>query len=281
MRRSLEELHVAGISAAVHGGIEVMKYYKTEDLKIKYKRDGSPVTTADTKSHDLMIQVLDPTYLPIQSEEFEIYTGDIRDKWDYFWQIDPLDGTKEFIKQNDQFTVNVTLINKTKLVFGIIYVPVTKELYFSTLDKKAYKIVINDLADLQDFSKLYDNAQLLSIKNKKADHLILTTNIVEPNSETEELINKLKKKYPDMEIIYKGSALKFCLLAEGIANLYPRFTPCKEWDISAGETIVKAAGYTMRHIYSRQKLVYNKYRAEGDKFVVFDNKMIKIYEEID
>ena len=178
--------------------------------------------------------------MPILSEEGKHLPFDERKKWQQFWLVDPLDGTKEFIKKNGEFTVNIALINHGEPVAGIIYVPVTDVLYVGIKKQGAFKLKsTNDFnASVKDLRKKAIN--LPEIKNDNPYKVVASRSHL--SAETSAFIEKMKKHHSDIQIVSRGSSLKLCLIAEGEADIYPRFAPTMEWDTGAGHAIVNAAG---------------------------------------
>ena len=196
--------------------------------------------------------------MPVLSEEGADIPYEIRKNWEYFWLVDPLDGTKEFINRNGEFTVNIALVHKETPILGVIYVPVTKDLYFGNKEIGAFK-AINVDEGLQ-FENLETLLQMSFRLPFFIDDEIIT--IVASKShltqETIDYIDELKKIHPNIEFISKGSSLKLCMLAEGLASIYPRFGPTMEWDIAAGHAIASAAGCNVTLKDEKTPLVYNK-----------------------
>lgn len=233
---------------AILAGKIILTYYKNfQDIKIK--EDSSPLTEADLASNSFIIKelnLIDPS-IPILSEE-SLIQWSTRKKWSTYWLIDPLDGTKEFINQNDEFTVNISLIENNKPILGVIYAPALSILYYAYKNFGSYKIGCkNPLINLNDSKKIYTN------KKNKCDHLL----VVGSRSHLNEDFNVwIKKNIKDYEIVKKGSSLKFCHIADGNADIYPRFGPTSEWDIAAGQMILSEAGGEIKSIDNKE-IVYN------------------------
>ena len=195
--------------------------------------------------------------MPIISEENAQIDYKIRKEWDTCWMVDPLDGTKEFIKRNDEFTVNIALINSGKPILGVIFVPVSKELYFADVKKMETRYV-----RLSTFEDSIENIIQSSIKIGKYKNPMDEVRVVgsrsHMNKETSDFVEGLKKEYKKVEIISKGSSLKFCLVAMGKADIYPRFAPTMEWDTAAAHAICKASGVSIIAQDSLEELRYNK-----------------------
>ncbi len=255
------------VQAAVHGGDEIMKIYQLEDLGVEYKEDDSPLTLADKKCNDVIISYLENTEFPIISEEIKNLEFSERKDWETCWIVDPLDGTKEFVKRNGEFTVNIALVKNGKPLLGVIYVPVTKELYFADVSKKTtlksvlseHKVDLDNLADLsKEIKPASSNKKLVRVVGSRSHMSEATQNFVET----------LKNDFDQVEIVSKGSSLKFCLVAEGRADVYPRYAPTMEWDTAAGQAICEAVGLRVISNETNKPLLYNKENLLNPWFLV-------------
>ena len=255
------------IKAAVHGGDEIMKIYQLEDLGVEYKEDDSPLTLADKKCNDIIISYLENTEFPIISEEIKQLDFSERKNWETCWIVDPLDGTKEFVKRNGEFTVNIALVKNGKPLLGVIYVPVTKELYFADVSKK---ITLKSILSKHkiDMDSLLDSSTEIkpTISNKKLVRVVGSRSHM--SEATENFVESLKKDFDEVEIVSKGSSLKFCLVAEGKADVYPRFAPTMEWDTAAGQAICEAVGLKVISNETNKSLLYNKKNLLNPWFLV-------------
>ncbi len=218
-------------SIAKKAGDEIMKIYQ-QDFDVDFKNDNSPLTIADIQSNKIIISNLKSIYpdIPVLSEENKEIPYKIRKNWEYFWIIDPLDGAKEFVKKNGEFTVNIALIYKNMPVLGVIYPPALNLLYYAQKDKGAFK---------QEKDKKLQRLPIYNHPNNDTLKVIVSKSHY--NQETKEFVNNLKNQYENIEFINIGSSLKFCLIAEGKADIYPRLAPTMEWDTAAGQIIVKEA----------------------------------------
>lgn len=248
-----EDYLILIINTALKAGKEILSVYNTS-FSVEKKADNSPLTRADKNAHTSIIKLLEQTSLPIISEEGEQTTYDNRKKWEQFWMVDPLDGTKEFINKNGEFTVNIALIEDGIPTMGVIYIPVTKTLYFA--DKLAYKIE-NFNESAISINTLLSKADQLPITQNRTNYIVLASRS-HLGKETKNFINDLKEKYPNLTVISKGSSLKICSIAEGSADIYPRFGPTMEWDIAAGQAILNAAGGKVINWETKAPLDYNK-----------------------
>ncbi|RZD17750.1 MAG: 3'(2'),5'-bisphosphate nucleotidase [Candidatus Acididesulfobacter diazotrophicus] len=258
------------INIAVKAGDAIMEIYK-KDFSVVYKNDNSPLTEADKKSNDIICSRLKETYpeIPIISEENKEVPYDTRKSWEYYWLIDPLDGTKEFIKKNGEFSVNIALIKKNRPIISVIYAPALNLLYYAEEGNGAFKI---DDKGQKYKLPLYDN---------KSENLIkVVSSKSHSNVETERFIDNLRNHYKNVELLSKGSSLKICLVAEGIADIYPRLGQTMEWDIAAGDIIASEAGkklYKYEDGKIEDRFTYNKENLVNSWFVVKDKDLTIYY----
>lgn len=240
------------VSIAKEAGDAIMEIYK-KDFAIEYKDDKSPLTEADLKANTIICQKLERLYpsTPIMSEENQEVEYDLRKDWEYYWCIDPIDGTKEFIKKNGEFTINIALIHKDTPVLGVVYAPAIDEMYKAKIGEGAYKN--------NQKLPLYFNTQPI----KK---LLVVTSKSHLSKETQEFIDNLKAE--EIEQVSKGSSLKLCMVAEGTADIYPRLAPTMEWDTAAAHAIVLEAGKEVVQFESKESVVYNKPNLLNPWFIV-------------
>lgn len=260
---SREEWLLLIINASLKAGKEILAIYNN-GFSVTEKLDNSPITEADKKAHQIIINTLEETKLPVLSEEGDFPDYAIRKNWEQFWMVDPLDGTKEFVNKNGEFTVNIALIENGKPTMGVIYIPVAKTLYFA--DKLAYKID-NISNETFNINTLLGTAEQLPFLHKR-NHFITLTSRSHLNSETENYLTKLKETHAKLRVEKKGSSLKLCLIAEGYADIYPRFSPTMEWDIAAGQAIVNASGGSVLNWETKTPLSYNKESLLNPSFIV-------------
>ncbi|MDX8339308.1 3'(2'),5'-bisphosphate nucleotidase CysQ [Draconibacterium sp. IB214405] len=255
------------IKAAIRAGEEILKIYKdpTSDFSIEKKADNSPLTIADKASHQVIEAALAETGIPILSEEGKTIEYEERRHWNTFWLIDPLDGTKEFIKKNGEFTVNIALVKNNQPVMGVIYVPVSETLYFGSPEDGAWKL--EDANENCDLEQLKAKGQELPAPLSSEVFKVVGSRS-HMSQETEDYINELKKEHPQIEIVSKGSSLKICMVAEGSAHQYPRFGPTMEWDTAAGHAIANAAGKHLMLTDLSEELKYNKENLLNPYFIV-------------
>ena len=254
------------IEAAIEAGKEILKIYENE-FKVDIKEDKSPLTKADLASNAVINYYLETTKIPIISEEIENRAFSKRKKWKTCWIVDPLDVTKEFIKRNDEFTVNIAMVEDGIPTIGVIYVPVFRKLYYADVAKgKAYKTLLdNEHVSNGPFFK--DQDLILPTPDTK-DLLRIVASRSHMNNLKLSFIEEQKSNYKKVDIVYKGSSLKFCLVAEGKADIYPRLAPTMEWDTAAGHAICKAVGISVVSKETNEELLYNKSNLLNSYFVV-------------
>ncbi len=236
-------------------GDSVLEKYET-DITYDLKDDKSPVTSADRTSHRILELELSRNYpeIPILSEEASNYALSKRKKWKRFWLIDPLDGTKEFINRNGEFTINIALMEDNIPIAGVIHIPVIGETYYGANGKGSFRLKNKKLETIS--SDKYENNRALRILVSRS-HL---------DTVTEENIEKIKNEY-SCELIQTGSSVKFCQIASGKADLYIRLGLTSEWDIAAGEAILKASGGALTQIDGRPMSYNNKNNYLNDYFI--------------
>jgi len=247
------------IAIAKDAGDAIMEIYN-KDFTVEYKNDKSPLTEADLKSNEMICKALNELYpsIPILSEENKAVPYTERKDWEYFWLIDPIDGTKEFIKKNGEFTVNIALIQNDTPVLGVVYAPVLDEMYYAKKGDGAFK-----------------NAKKLPllINNNPKESLSVVASKSHLSEETQAFIDKLDTKI--IEQVSKGSSLKLCMVAEGIADIYPRLAPTMEWDTGAAHAIVLEAGKEVVQFENGEAVVYNKENLLNPWFIVQSQKILE------
>lgn len=245
------------IDTSYIAGEKILEIYNDNNYKssIEIKKDASPLTIADKASNDVIINSLKKinTKIPILSEEEKEIDFSSRKDWKRFWLVDPLDGTKEFINRNGEFTVNIALIEDSSPVMGVVYAPVKKKLWYGL--KNYGSFLINN------------NEKPIKISKKKPlDEII---KIVSSRSHAnDKKLKKYLKKFKKYEIISMGSSIKMCLVADGTAHYYPRFGPTMEWDTGAAHAVVKYANGNIYNIDTKEELIYNKENLLNPGFIV-------------
>ncbi len=241
----------------------ILEIYGRDYKIIQKKSDSfdegfSPLTEADTNANKFIIKSLNGLYpdIPIISEESSEISFEKRRNWEYFWLIDPLDGTKEFINKNGEFTVNIALIHKGKPVLGVVYVPVKDTSYYGDILNGSFKKIKNE------------EPQKLPIKKEKNSPYVVVASKSHFNEETAKFIENLKKEKGNIELLNVGSSLKLCMVAEGRADIYPRLEPCWEWDTAAAHAVVNFAGKKVLEFNKDSELKYNKESLRNPFFIV-------------
>lgn len=257
------------IDAALCAGEEILSIYNdpASDFEIEKKADNSPLTIADRKAHETIAKYLQETPYPLLSEEGKHLPYAERCTWETLWIVDPLDGTKEFIKRNGEFTVNIALVHNSVPVMGVIYLPVKKELYFAEENLGAYKISGITMRAETTLEDLMVSAVRLPDKTGH-DKFVIVASRSHLSPETEVYIAEMKQQHSDVELISSGSSIKICLVAEGKADVYPRFAPTMEWDTAAGHAIARAAGMEIYQAGKEEPLQYNKEDLLNPWFIV-------------
>ena len=252
---NFKKLLKIAINASVKGGHAIMEVYAS-DFAVEHKDDKSPLTLADKNCNDVIEEFLTRTNIPILSEEGAEIPFSERKEWEYSWLVDPLDGTKEFVKRNGEFTVNIALIHNGNPIMGVIYVPVKQEVYFALEGIGSFKK--SDFTDeIEDLEALISNSDSLPISNSRKSYTIVGSRS-HMSVETEEFFEKKKQEHGNVEVMAVGSSLKLCMVAEGKADAYPRYAPTMEWDTGAGDAICRMAGFKVLQYNSKNPVEYNK-----------------------
>lgn len=246
--------------AALKAGEKIMQIYNTADFNVDFKSDDSPLTAADTAGHHAIVDLLKETPIPILSEEGKEMTYDERKDWTKFWCVDPLDGTKEFIKRNGEFTVNIALIENGIPVLGVVYVPVLDKLFYGMKGQGAWLEMNGETTDLIKKSSSND---LEEVKKQDALRIVASRSHLSP--ETQEFIDELSNP----STVSMGSSLKFLVLAEKEADIYPRFAPTMEWDTAAAHGVILGLGYEVRKYPELTPLDYNKENLLNPWFICY------------
>jgi len=288
---------LTALLAAKDAGEAILEIYNVK-IDVRYKDDRSPLTMADQRAHNIIVAHLSGPAagrFPILSEEGKDIPFEQRSKWEYFWLVDPLDGTKEFIKRNDEFTVNLALIRGNRPVLGVIYVPVKDVFYFGSEGLGAYKLDHSDVVASiahrpieKDWEGLLKNIIAASVRlpqsasqfngiHSSQEHVpnsdlrrpfTIVGSRSHPSKALEDYVAAMQKQYEQVEFISAGSSLKLCLVAEGRADVYPRLGPTMEWDTAAGQIIVEQADGCVLDAETDEPLTYNKENLLNPWFIV-------------
>jgi len=255
------------ILAAIKAGDEILKIYDEDEQQIELKPDKSPLTKADRNSHQVIVEGLKASGLPVLSEEDSDVPYHDRSKWELFWLVDPLDGTKEFIKKNGEFTVNIALIALDTPVIGVVYVPVTRVLYFASERTGSFKVKIEEDFKEGDVAGLFYLAESLANSHYPTIFTIVASRS-HSTKETEEFVNKKQEELGNVNLISSGSSIKLCLVAERKAHIYPRLAPTMEWDTAAAHAIAHYSDCRVYDYMTGNELKYNKENMLNPWFVV-------------
>jgi len=281
----LRDCLFAALRAAKAAGDAILAVYRG-DFDVEYKEDHSPLTVADRRAHAVIKESLAGherlKEIPFLSEEGRSIPYELRSRWAHFWLVDPLDGTKEFVKRLDEFTVNIALIQAGKPILGVVLVPARDLLYYGCQGLGAYKVKRPDgMPDLREGlakasardalqEALLDASDRLPLRRAGCQEKERLTVIGSRSHGTEALgdyVQKAEQRFGQVDLISAGSALKFALIAEGNADIYPRFGPTMEWDTAAGQCLVEQSGGSVVELGAQIPLVYNKRELLNPHFI--------------
>ena len=261
-------LLLTAVQAAMEAGAATLEVYESEH-HVDYKEDRSPLTLADTRSHDIIARRLEPTGIPVLSEEGQRIPFAERRRWRRLWVVDPLDGTKEFIKRLGEFTINIALVENERPTLGAIFIPVKNVLYFGRLEDGSYRLDDGRLlADLPradaagdaagTIANLHARSQRLPIDRNPHTPFVIVGSRSHATPELHDYVEQKRRELGEVSFVSAGSSLKYCLVAEGCADVYPRLGPTMEWDTAAGQVIAEAAGATVNRHDTGMPMTYNK-----------------------
>lgn len=262
------------VKAALKAGDEILRIYNT-DFDVETKSDNTPVTIADKASGKCIASVLTESGIPVISEEEEIEDYAVRKSWNQVWIVDPLDGTKEYVKRNGEFAVNIALVEEKLPVIGVIYIPVTRDIYFAAKGLGSFKITQHDLIyeltrkNIADH--IFEFAKKLPLQKPPISYTVVASRS-HLSREVNERINELRRLYGQVDIISVGSSIKQCWVAEGRAHEYPRFGTTMEWDTAAGQCILEQAGSALVDYETRKPMVYNKENMKNSFFIALQRE---------
>jgi 3'(2'), 5'-bisphosphate nucleotidase len=273
---------LTALAAAIDAGHAILDVYRSSDFKVEEKADKSPLTLADKRSHEIIVKRLGQLDIPILSEEGKDIPYKERKRWETYWLIDPLDGTKEFIKKNGEFTVNIAIIRNRKPVAGVIYVPDKNVLYFALNILGSFKAdSIEGIESVirqstgpateiveEAIENIIDASTALPLNDSANRPFTIIGSRSHASPELESFVEEKRQEHGEVEFISAGSSLKLCLVAEGKADIYPRTGPTMEWDTAAGQAIAENAGCKVLQYDTREPLIYNKENLLNPWFVV-------------
>lgn len=256
------------LKAASLASEKILEVYSGKRMRVRLKRDLSPVTLADQLAHEVIVQHLKVTEIPVLSEEGIKIPFEVRSSWERFWLVDPLDGTKEFIKRNDEFTVNISLVEGQRPVLGVILAPVTGDCWFAAPGIGARFTSGTKTGTARE---CIDRSAPIPFPEQQRPYRVIASRS-HLNPETSAYIKEKTRGITDVESVNRGSSLKLCMIAEGSADLYPRFAPTMEWDTAAGDAIVTLAGGKIVMAENDQLLLYNKPDLRNPWFIATANR---------
>lgn len=262
MQQQIFDKYKVAIQAALASSEEILKVYQTDFDKYQ-KEDGSPVTSADLASSKIIAQYLRATNIPITGEELQKSPYTDRKNWKQVWCVDPLDGTKEFIKKNGEFVINIALIENHISTFGLIASPIKREIIIGEKEGGAFQFKYEDALfperwqKIQPLQAVEDKIHIISSRSHYTGNLL-------------KLAQNIEKEYGETSSSNMGSALKFFELVNGRAHVYPRFAPTMEWDIAAGQAIYEALGGKVISLETGTSMTYNKEDLHNPFFIAYN-----------
>lgn len=267
--KQIKNHYLLALKTSILASEEIMRFYTTSFQKHS-KTDGSPVTDADIASSKIIVEQLEKTNIPVISEESKNSDFEIRKNWKEVWIVDPLDGTKEFIKKNDEFAVNIALVKNGRPIFGLIASPVNKKILFGG---KEFGVYITDFNHVEANEK-WEELTISSINSP----IVMARSHAPYELEETLLIEQIQQK-DAIDYLKKGSALKFFDLARGLADVYPRFAPTMEWDIAAGQAILEALEGCVLNSETGEALCYNKESLYNPHFIAKTKGFIDFFDK--
>ncbi len=264
---AMKNNYTRAVQAAIAAGKAILEVYESEDFEVERKSDSSPLTLADRKAHEIIVSALKDTEFPIMSEEGSEIPYMNRSWWSSFWLVDPLDGTKEFIRRNGEFTVNIALVVDGKASFGVVFAPVLNTLYVGLQGRGAY-MCKNEKNFNQPFDYLIQFADPLPAGEVDEKFFRVVASRSHYNQETQDYVNAIDTGGKEVSLVNSGSSLKLCMVAAGDAEIYPRLGPTMEWDTAAAHAVVKASGKNVYRVDNGEELEYNKENLLNPFFVV-------------
>lgn len=267
---------LAAVNGAIAAGKAILTVYASADLSVERKADDSPLTLADRRAHGIIMGAIADWGIPVLSEEGRHMPYDERRRWRRMWIVDPLDGTKEFIKRNGEFTVNIALAEEGVPTMGVIFVPVADDLYFADAAQGAFKVeaiqrlVAGDGGPgrIDHLPALIDRAIRLPMRREPDRPFTIMGSRSHATPELAAYVERMRARHGEVDFISAGSSLKICRVAEGRADLYPRLGPTMEWDTAAGQAIAVASGARVVRHDNGQPLTYNKADLLNPWFIV-------------
>ncbi|MDA0728127.1 MAG: 3'(2'),5'-bisphosphate nucleotidase CysQ [Bacteroidetes bacterium] len=249
----MNDLTRCALEAALHAGRAIMEIYNSGDFGVESKSDNSPLTQADRAAHELIVERLRETGIPVLSEEGKHLPFNTRQTWSTLWIVDPVDGTKEFIKRNGEFTVNIALVEGGRPALGIVLAPALGEAYVGVVGEGAWKVRVDS-----DVDQTWASRKPIPQPREVGRPFTVVASRSHMSPETEMYVDELRRVHGEVALISKGSSLKLCMVAEGVADAYPRFAPTMEWDTAAGQAVCEAAGFRVIDQRTGESMRYNR-----------------------
>ena len=249
-------MHLA-LKAAAEAGQAILKIYEEEDFGVELKEDASPLTRADRAAHQIILKHLETSGIPVLSEEGKHLPYEQRQRWRELWIVDPVDGTKEFIKRNGEFTVNIALVRDGKAVMGIVLAPVLGHLYVGEVGSGAWRLNVSMDSEF-DMDQVWASPQPLPMGAPSERPFTVVASRSHMSPETETFVDEMRAAHGKVDLISKGSSLKLCMVAEGTADACPRFAPTMEWDTAAGQAVCEASGCEVIDQNTGEPMRYNR-----------------------
>lgn len=245
------------LAASLEAGRAILDIYESDDMGVEYKEDQSPLTRADRAAHNVLMRHLEPTGIPVLSEEGKHLPYSERQEWRELWIVDPVDGTKEFIKRNGEFTVNVALVRDGRVAGGVVLAPVLGHAYVGVVGEGAWRLEV-DLTQVPSVDEAWSARAALPFDAPAARPFTVVASRSHMSPETEAYVEEARSRHGEVDLISKGSSLKLCMVAEGTADAYPRFAPTMEWDTAAGQAVCEAAGCVVLDQTTNAPMRYNR-----------------------
>lgn len=263
-----EKLLFLAVQTALRAGSLIMSIYESGDFKKELKSDQSPLTKADRAAHEFISENLHEAGFPVLSEEGRDISFSERKHWSTLWIVDPLDGTKEFIARNGQFTINIALIHDGTPILGVVYAPASGELYWGSEGEGSF---LSQVENEISIGEIFLKKIRLPLESESSRPFTIMVSRSHMNESTSKTIEEYKKHHLDLQLVSFGSSLKLCRVASGAADIYPRLAPTMEWDTAAAHAICSSASCSVISYIDRSELKYNKENLLNPWFIVERN----------
>ena len=259
------------LGACLEAGRAILDIYSREDVGVEFKDDKSPLTQADRAAHEILMRHLEATGIPVLSEEGKHLPFETRQNWEALWIVDPVDGTKEFIKRNGEFTVNVALVRHGEVECGVVLAPVLGHAYVGHVGEGAWRLEAS-MSENESAEDAWRTRKDLPLDGSEDRPFTIVASRSHMSPETEAYVEEARAEHGRIELISKGSSLKLCMVAEGAADAYPRFAPTMEWDTAAGQAVCEAAGCQVIDQRTGATMRYNREDLLNAWFLVSRNR---------